>query len=59
VRRKLDGVTGVRTQIVTPQGLGVRGTNRPLQVVITGPSYDEISQWSTLLACTPERRALA
>jgi multidrug efflux pump len=50
VRRKLDGVTGVRTQIVTPQGLGVRGTNRPLQVVITGPSYDDISQWSTLLA---------
>jgi len=50
VRRKLDDVTGVRTQIVTPQGLGVRGQNRPLQVVITGPSYEEISQWSTLLA---------
>jgi multidrug efflux pump len=50
VRRKLDDITGVRTQIVTPQGLGVRGQNRPLQVVITGPSYEQISEWSTQLA---------
>ena len=31
-------------------GTGMRGTNRPLQLVVSGPSYEQASQWSTELA---------
>jgi hydrophobe/amphiphile efflux-1 (HAE1) family protein len=49
VRQELDQIPGVRVQVITPQGLGVRGSNRPLQVVVTGPSYEQASEWSTEL----------
>jgi multidrug efflux pump len=50
VRGKFNDIPGVRVQVVLPQGLGVRGQNRPLHVVITGPTYEQAAEWATTLA---------
>ncbi len=45
VRERIEDLPGVRVRVSTPQGLGVRGGDRPLQVVLGGGDYDEIAEW--------------
>jgi multidrug efflux pump len=45
---QLAGLPGVRGDVFPPQGLGSRG-GRPVQVVIGGPDYDTLAQWSDLV----------
>ena len=52
VRAKLDELPGVRASVVLPQGLGVRGGNRPVQVVLGGSAYREIADWRDRLIAT-------
>jgi multidrug efflux pump len=49
VRRRIEDLPGVRVRVSTPQGLGVRGGDRPLRVVLGGGSYDEIAEWRDIL----------
>jgi multidrug efflux pump len=44
VRGRLSDLTGVRAFPVMRQGLG-GGVRKPVQFVIGGPSYEELSQW--------------
>ena len=43
---ELSGLPGVRAAASSPAGLGVRGSRTPLQVVIGGPDYESIQEWS-------------
>ena len=45
LRERLAKLPGVRTAVILPQGLGVRGDNRPVQLVLGGNNYEEISHW--------------
>ncbi len=45
---QLAQLPGVRADVFTPQGLGSRG-GRPVQVVIGGPDYDTLAQWSDIV----------
>ncbi|MEX0900790.1 MAG: efflux RND transporter permease subunit [Gammaproteobacteria bacterium] len=49
VRKQVDGLPGVEVRVTTPQGLGVRGGDRPLRVVLSGGDYAEIAEWRDLL----------
>jgi multidrug efflux pump len=42
----LSGLPGARAAAASPAGLGVRGSRTPLQVVIGGPDYESIQEWS-------------
>jgi multidrug efflux pump len=42
----LNGLPGARAAAASPAGLGVRGSRTPLQVVIGGPDYESIQEWS-------------
>ncbi|HLB79502.1 MAG TPA: efflux RND transporter permease subunit, partial [Dongiaceae bacterium] len=42
-------VTAVRASPVSPAGLGQRGSRTPLQIVIGGPDYDSIRQWTDIV----------
>ena len=44
VRRRLSDLSGVRAFPVMRQGLG-GGVRKPVQFVIGGPSYEELTQW--------------
>jgi multidrug efflux pump len=45
---QLSELPGVRANVSAPQGLGSRG-GRPVQVVIGGPDYDTLAQWSDIV----------
>jgi len=45
VREDLAALPGVRVQVITPQGLGVRGGERPISMVIGGGEYRQIAAW--------------
>ncbi len=45
IRRKLDRIPGITSQVFLPPSLGVRGGGQPLQVVLGGTSYEELVQW--------------
>ncbi|MGQ0430264.1 MAG: efflux RND transporter permease subunit [Gammaproteobacteria bacterium] len=45
---RLAELPGVRGDVFTPQGLGSRG-GRPVQVVIGGPDYDTLAEWSDVV----------
>ncbi len=49
VRAQVTGLPGVQVRVTTPQGLGVRGGDRPLRVVLSGGDYAEIAEWRDLL----------
>jgi len=49
IRGKLVKLPGVRTFVVTPQGLGVRGNDRPLNMVLGGGDYHEVAEWADKL----------
>ncbi|HEX5796413.1 MAG TPA: efflux RND transporter permease subunit [Geminicoccaceae bacterium] len=44
---ELAQISGARTFPVNPAGLGLRGSRTPLQVVIGGPDYQSVTEWST------------
>ena len=43
---QLSGLTGIRAFPSSPAGLGLRGSGTPLQVVVGGPDYERIKEWS-------------
>ncbi|MCH8497666.1 MAG: efflux RND transporter permease subunit [Marinobacter sp.] len=45
----LGQVPGVRAIPVNPPGLGQRGFSQPLAVVLGGPDYDSVKEWSDAL----------
>jgi multidrug efflux pump len=44
---ELGQISGARAFPVNPAGLGLRGSRTPLQVVIGGPDYQSVTEWST------------
>ena len=46
VRTRLSEFPGVRFRVATPQGLGVRGDSRPVQMVLGGGNYADINAWA-------------
>ena len=46
VRAKLSLLPGVRTAVITPQGLGVRGNDRPVRMILGGGEYSELALWA-------------
>jgi multidrug efflux pump len=45
----VSAVPGVRAFPVQPSGLGLRGSSRPLQIVVGGPDFESVKKWSQLL----------
>ncbi len=46
---QLAQLPGARASVIAPPGLGTRGFGRPVQVVIGGPDYDTLAQWSDVV----------
>jgi multidrug efflux pump len=44
---ELGQISGARAFPVNPAGLGLRGSRTPLQVIIGGPDYQSVTEWST------------
>lgn len=42
-------LVGARGFPVAPAGLGLRGSNSPLRVVVGGPNFDEVKEWAANL----------
>jgi multidrug efflux pump len=42
-------LTGVRGYPVSPTGLGLRGANTPLRVVVGGPDFESVKEWAQAL----------
>ncbi len=55
LRAKLAALTGVRSFVFTPQGLGSRGFGQPLQAVIGGPDYETLGLWSDRLVALAQQ----
>lgn len=49
VRKRLEGLTGVRVSTVMRQGFGGGGAQKPVQFVLGGGTYEELVQWRDLL----------
>jgi multidrug efflux pump len=45
VREELSALPGVRVRVITPAGLGVRGGDRPVEMVLGGGEYRQIAAW--------------
>ena len=45
VRGRIEDLPGVRVRVSTPAGLGVRGGDTPLRIVLGGGDYAEIAEW--------------
>jgi len=46
---KLSAIPGVKAFPSLPQGLGQRGTARPIQFVVGGGTYEELAKWRDVL----------
>ncbi|WP_338548643.1 efflux RND transporter permease subunit [Roseovarius phycicola] len=46
IRERIDEVTIARGFPVTPAGLGLRGNSTPVRVVISGPDFESVKDWS-------------
>ncbi|MEL7258162.1 MAG: efflux RND transporter permease subunit, partial [Pseudomonadota bacterium] len=46
IRARIDEVTIARGFPVTPAGLGLRGNSTPVRVVISGPDFESVKDWS-------------
>ena len=51
---KMGQVTAARGFPITPAGLGLRGNSSPVRVVISGPDFDSVKDWSTTLLARAE-----
>lgn len=45
LRQRFENIPGATAQVFLPPSLGIRGGGQPLQVVLGGTSYDELSGW--------------
>jgi multidrug efflux pump len=54
VRRELDQLPGVQARVITPAGLGVRGADRPVQMVLGGAEYAQLAAWRDELIAAAE-----
>jgi multidrug efflux pump len=55
VRSRIEHLPGVQVRVSTPQGLGVRGGDTPLEVVLGGGDYAEIIEWRDKLMARSEQ----
>ena len=46
---KMSQITRARGFPITPAGLGLRGNSTPVRVVVSGPDFDSVQEWSTAL----------
>ncbi|MFC3613165.1 efflux RND transporter permease subunit [Lutimaribacter marinistellae] len=46
---KMGQITIARGFPITPAGLGLRGNSTPVRVVVSGPDFDSVKEWSTAL----------
>lgn len=46
LRGKLSQIPGIRAVAVNPPGLGQRGFNQPVEIVVGGPDYESVQAWS-------------
>ena len=51
---KMSQITSARGFPITPAGLGLRGNSTPVRVVISGPDFDSVKDWSTTLLARAE-----
>ncbi|WP_006787170.1 efflux RND transporter permease subunit [Thiorhodospira sibirica] len=49
VNATLAEIPGVRTVAVMRQGIGGRRVGQPVQLVLGGPSYEELAQWRNII----------
>ncbi|MCB1837578.1 MAG: efflux RND transporter permease subunit, partial [Alcanivoracaceae bacterium] len=49
LQKELRDIPGLRIFAVNPPGLGQRGFNKPLEVVVGGPDYASAQAWSEIL----------
>lgn len=54
LRAELATIPGVRTVVITPQSLGIRGDGRPVELVIGGPDYEQLREWRDLVLAEVE-----
>jgi multidrug efflux pump len=50
----LRDIPGIRAFPVNPAGLGLRGNRTPLRVVIGGPDFESVKEWSAALVARAE-----
>ncbi len=51
---KMGQITAARGFPITPAGLGLRGNSSPVRVVVSGPDFDSVKDWSTALLTRAE-----
>ena len=51
---KMQDITAARGYPITPAGLGLRGNSSPLRVIISGPDFESVKNWSTTLLARAE-----
>jgi len=54
VRARLAELPGVRTSVILPQSLGLRGAARPVRLVLGGPDYEQLRQWRDMMLAEME-----
>jgi len=54
VRTELADLPGVQARVITPAGLGVRGADRPVQMVLGGAEYAQLAAWRDELMAAAE-----
>lgn len=48
VRKRVANIPGVQTMVIMRQGLS-RGLNKPLELVVGGPTFEELSAWRDII----------
>ncbi|SMO53778.1 multidrug efflux pump [Thalassovita litoralis] len=51
----MSQITTARGFPITPAGLGLRGNSTPVRVVVSGPDFDSVKDWSTTLLARAEQ----
>ncbi len=51
---ELAALNGIRATVITPSGLGLRGSRTPLQIVIGGPDYQSVQIWANEMLARAE-----
>lgn len=49
LRPMMQDLAGVRINVITPGGLGIRGGGSPVQVVLGGGDYEELARWRDII----------
>lgn len=54
VRPTTRNATGARAFVVTPAGLGLRGSSSPLRIVVGGANFEDVQRWAAELLAHAE-----